>query len=528
MVGSVGKTSAKKPRMVVRSDAAFPKLAWYAVIDRQAGSCEVECGRFVEVDPSPTPQWVAAGIWDGDFTAGGFHTSEHVYGSGLRVDGDEVVVVPAHSTVDRCVYARDGHVWHVSNSLVVLLGRLGARLDEHRDHRLWGESMCFGVHNYLRQFSVVHPRLSVMSQLIFEAMHIGPQGEASYRFHDRPHDFKDFNDYVAQFSGALTRLWKNATDPARRRPMRAVGSASRGYDSGTVLAVVLPIVGQPMLSWTAPKSNTRVPELVQKLMMKANTSDDDGSEISLKLGATPRYLDLDYSKLSAELEAWCWASAQISPELPFHALLTEADSHDVPTVFFAGHAGDGMWELGLSELMQTGQIIRGAQSGYALIEARARYGVVECSAPYLFSRSVRSTHRVSASEEMAPWQLKNGYDRPICRRILEERGVPREAFGWAKKAVAQDFESPQGEALRKLFFDHSPWSPLTESIYRGINLGLYFGGRSATFVKHRGRRERILGSGRGDAKRLLSRWTDLQRETFLMTTGWLADSYARR
>ena len=515
------------PRVKVTRDENLPKLAWYAVIDRRANVVEVECGRFVEVDPSANPQWVMAGMWDGDYGKGDFHEAEHVFGSGLRVAGDEVVVVPAHSTVDRCVYARDGHVWHASNSLVVLLGRMGARLDPERDHRLWGESMCFGVHNYLRQFSVVHPRLSVMSQLIWEALHIDGAGQASYRFHDKAHEFKDFADYVGTFSGALTRLWKNATDRRRARPMRAVGSASRGYDSGTVLAITQPIVGTPMISWTAPRSNTRVPEVVQKLM-KSNLSDDDGSEISQKLGAQPRYLDLDYSKLPAELEAWCWATAQISPELAFHALLSEAETHDVPTIFFAGHAGDGVWELGLSPIMQTGQVIRGAQSGYALIEARARYGVVECSAPYLFARSVESMHRVSGSDEMKPWQLKNGYDRPIPRRILEERGVPREAFGWGKKAVAQDLESPQGEGLRELFFDRSPWSPLTESVYRGVNLGLYFGRRSGSFIKHRGDRAKIVWSGRGDAKRLLSRWADLQRQTFLMTTGWLADRYAKQ
>ncbi len=516
-----------KPRVSVRRDDSLPKLAWYAVIDRREGTVDVEAGRFVEIDPSPSPQWVVAGMWDGEFSQGDFHTAEHVYGSGLRVDGDEVVVVPAHSTVDRCVYARDGHVWHVSNSLVVLLGRLGARIDAERDHRPWGESMSFGVYNYLRQFNVVHPRLSVMSQLIFEALHIDAAGEASYRFHDRRREFKDFADYVAQFTGALTRLWKNATDPKRARPMRAVGSTSRGYDSGTVLAVVQPIVGAPLISWTAPKSNTRVPDVLQKLM-KANLSDDDGSEISAKLGASPRYLDLDYSKIPGELEAWCWATAQISPELAFHSLLAEAETHDVPTVFFAGHTGDGVWELGLSELMQTGQIIRGAQSGYALIEARARYGVVDCSAPYVFARSVGSMHRVSGSDEMKPWQLKNGYDRPICRRILEERGVPREAFGWGKKAVAQDLESPQGEALRERFFETSPWSPLTESIYRGVNLGLYFGKRSGSFVKFRGDRAKIVWSGRADAKRVLSRWADLQRQTFVMTTSWLADRYAKK
>ncbi len=34
---------------------------------------------------------------------------------------------------------------------------------------------------------------------------------------------------------------------------------------------------------------------------------------------------------------------------------------------------------------------------------------------------------------MAPWSLASDYNRPIPRRILEEKGVPRESFGQVKK-----------------------------------------------------------------------------------------------
>lgn len=511
--------------MTVRRDEGLPKLAWYARIDRRVDRCDVEVGRFVEVDPSPSPRWVVAGIWSGDFGEGGFHRAEHMFGSGLRLDGTEAVVVPAHTMLERVLYVRDGPVWHVSNSLVVLLGRLGARLDPDADHRRWSESTCFGVHNYVRQLNVVHPRVSVMSQLVFEAMHLDAAGEASFHFHDAPHTFSGFHDYLSQVSRALEGLWKNATDPRRARPMRAVATASRGYDSPTVLALAQPIVGQPLISWSAPVSNTRVPRLVQKLM-GADLSNDDGAEISTVLGAQPRHLELDERHLPAELEAWCWASAQSSPELVFHSLLSEADQHDVPTIFLAGHNGDGMWELNLSEARLTGQLLRNSPSGVSLAEARTRYGVVECSPAFLFARSVAALHQVSTSEELAPWRLGTGYDRPICRRILEARGVPREAFGWGKKAVADDVESPQGAELRKLFFERSGWSALTESIYRDLNLGLYFGERARSFLENRGDRAKILKTGRRDGKHRLARWVDLQKETFLMTTGWLADRYA--
>ncbi len=511
--------------MNVRRDESLPKLAWYAVINR--GVCDVEVGRFVEVDANPEPAWVVSGLWAGDFATGDFHTSEHVFGSGLRLADHEVVVVPAHSMVDRCVYARDGQVWHVSNSLVVLLGRLGARLDPEADHRRWSESTCFGLHNYLRQFSVVHPRFSVMSQLVYEALHLDTAGEASYRLHDRRHTFTDFHDYVLQVKGALDALWHNATDARRRRPMRAVATVSRGYDSPTVLALVQPVIGAPLVTWASARSNTRVPAVVQRLM-HTDLSNDDGSEIAWRLGAEPRHLDLDETKIPAELEAWCWASTQSSPELLFHSMLSEADTHDVPTILFSGHGGDAMWEYGLAELTQSGQLIRGSPSGAALIEARVRYGVIDCSPALLFGRSLPSLYKVTRSAELAPWRLDNGYDRPICRRILEERGVPRDAFGWGKKAVAEDVESPQGAELRKLFFEQSGWSPLTEEIYRDVNLGLYFGSRARSFLEFHGDRAKIVWSGRADGKRRLARWTDLQRQTFLMTTGWLADRYATK
>ena len=40
--------------------------------------------------------------------------------------------------------------------------------------------------------------------------------------------------------------------------------------------------------------------------------------------------------------------------------------------------------------------------------------------------------RLGRSSELAPWSVGGGYDRPIPRRLAEERGVPRELFGQQK------------------------------------------------------------------------------------------------
>jgi hypothetical protein len=44
---------------------------------------------------------------------------------------------------------------------------------------------------------------------------------------------------------------------------------------------------------------------------------------------------------------------------------------------------------------------------------------------------------------MVPWTLKSAYDRPICRRVLEEMGVPRVLFG-QKKMAAGVFSRVEG------------------------------------------------------------------------------------
>lgn len=102
---------------------------------------------------------------------------------------------------------------------------------------------------------------------MFEALHLTTQGSVSFRRHDEPERFNGYHDYVSRLSDALKQLWNNATDVRRARPMRAVATASRGYDSPTVVALTQPIVQKPMVTWSSPRSNTRIPAVVQRLML---------------------------------------------------------------------------------------------------------------------------------------------------------------------------------------------------------------------------------------------------------------------
>jgi hypothetical protein len=262
-------------------------------------------------------------------------------------------------------------------------------------------------------------------------------------------------------------------------------------------------------------------------MMTVDVLDDDGRVIARRLGAEPRALDGQLDALSVELEAWCWASAQTPPELVFAPLLGDAASAASPTVWFTGHAGDAVWGRASSPALMAGHLTRSAQSGSSLIEARLQTGVIDCSVPYLFARNMRSIAAISDSPAMKPWQLDNDYDRPIPRRILEERGVPRRWFGYGKKAVVHDLESPVGEELRALFFAHSGWTPSLEALYRNTNFTLFYTSRLLHFVKLHGDRGKLLSSAARNDKRALAWYRDLHASTFLLCVEHLRQQFVR-
>jgi len=104
-------------------------------------------------------------------------------------------------------------------------------------------------------------------------------------------------------------------------------------------------------------------------------------------------------------------------------------------LLLVGHSGDNVWGKGNFRLYD-GDIVQsaGTISGRGLAEYRLRVGFVMVPIAFVGHTAHRSLYRISNSNEMVPWSVGGSYDRPIARRIAEEAGVPREAFGVRKYA----------------------------------------------------------------------------------------------
>lgn len=81
-------------------------------------------------------------------------------------------------------------------------------------------------------------------------------------------------------------------------------------------------------------------------------------------------------------------------------------------------------------------IVRGDPSGLSLTEYRLWVGFIDCPVPFWGVRQIRDINAISNSKEMQPWDVGGDYSRPICRRIVEGYGVPRELFGTSKRRAS--------------------------------------------------------------------------------------------
>ena len=90
-------------------------------------------------------------------------------------------------------------------------------------------------------------------------------------------------------------------------------------------------------------------------------------------------------------------------------------------------------------------------------ELRLNLGFIQLPLPFMGARRKAEVIAITESEEMRPWRINTAYDRPIPRRIAEEAGIPRHAFGQSKYASVVIFPQPSvpyGKALRNEFFSY--------------------------------------------------------------------------
>ncbi|CAN5847649.1 hypothetical protein BH23GEM7_BH23GEM7_08000 [soil metagenome] len=420
----------------------LPKLAWLATLNRETLRLEVLHGSAVEI----ADDWIVEGVWDGEFAPGEFHRSDHFFGSGIRIDGDDVHFVPSSALVDRLLYAEQDGQLIVSNSLPLLLAGVGARLDPAHHYREESRAILQGIRDYNREFRVQHPQLRAITQLYHDRL-VATRGGSSFRSPPEPPHIESFDHYRQLLRGVLRRIHANYTAPERTHRVSAFTTVSSGYDSPAVSTLVREIGVREC--FTSCRSRSLIPAIISR-----RAAVDDGTPIARALGMRVHALDLRRSQVSED-ELYFLAASSVAAELVFHSMAKHIEAENEVAVVFSGFHGDKVWDAATHGRYLSDQIKRGDTSGLNLSEIRLKSGFIHVAVPFLFARNVREIVAISNAPEMEPWRMHNKYDRPIPRRIAEEVGVPRQAFGIRKKAVTYYYNYPVHRELRQDFFRYT-------------------------------------------------------------------------
>lgn len=407
----------------IETRSSLPRLAWLATLQGSAWSVlvgegiEQRAGGFFE------------GVWHGDFAEFRPDRAPAVFGSGAVVRRGRVVFVPPSHPLEPVFALTDAAESRafVSNSLPFLLEAAG--LDPHGgfaadaltvlkqhvfEHFQWGVD---------RARTLVHDdgryALHVVSYFPFEvtsALRLRRHWTAARR------EFRTFAQYRDLLHRTTRGLIANATAPERAVSLAPLVAVSRGYDSVATAAVVAAEGGRRAVTIQAN---------VQEL-------DDSGAEIAAGLGLEvverPHVLGAGIVDLEVN------AAAELMPEaaeffatvgigdmiafLPFERELADA-------LFFTGIWGDGIWTRDTT-----------VPSGYpaqilfnkSVTEFRLRVGFAHILLPVIGGRFTPPARALSVHPTMQPYSIGGHYDRPLPRRLAEEAGVPREAFGQRKNA----------------------------------------------------------------------------------------------
>lgn len=396
---------------------SWAQLAWLADAADSSDEIDIYHGPRVEVRDG----WYCEAVWDRPFEDGAFDQTDVVFGSGGRARDGQVTFVTSGDVGARIQYFRDGSHLYVSNSLACLMGYTRRQLDP-------------GFNDYVERMGTFMAGIGSEVSLPLRG-----GGEVQLVYYqnivwdtenlvrtDKPfprRNFSSFERYREFLSSTLGSIARNMADSARRYPFRFAATLSSGYDSSAVVTLAREHGLSSVISFTNARGGVA----------------DDGRGVADALGLPVRLVPRDAWRNRGRVAEEFLGADGTGGDVFMSAVGDELGG----VVLLSGYHGDRVWEKELDAKYLSPNLVRGDRSSVGMSEYRLRKGFIVAPVPFLGGRQVRDIHAISNSREMAPWDVGGNYNRPVCRRIIEEAGVPRGAFARGKSAAAVLFHKTE-------------------------------------------------------------------------------------
>lgn len=410
-------------RFKFHQNLQVPPLSWCAKVAAGVDTIPVEHGAWVELGGD----FFVEGGWASVFGDKSLHRTGLMLGSGGEIVDERVIFTPTTHTMERLYSLELAGTTFVSNSLVYLLQATGSRLNP----RNWDYE--FELMSFLRGFSRAVKHITLREGRAIRLHYHYPfvvDGGAVVATMSvpEPPPFDSYRSYVDYLLDTLTRLQRNARADRRRAPFETIlTTISSGYDS-PACAVLAKQLGCCRSVTFADARTEFAPQIQQ--------SDDSGEHLAAHLGiGVEGFSRLDYLQRTDFPEALFLATGNGGDDVVMSVL----GSRLRRSLLFTGFLGDTLWDVSGGSPVLSRDYRFLFPAGGSLQEFRLHTGFIHVPVPLLTFTRHPEIRGISLSDEMSSWRIGGAYDRPIPRRLLEESGVPRAAFGQEKRAITQPF-----------------------------------------------------------------------------------------
>lgn len=353
------------------------------------------------------------------------------WGGTLCKEGGFIIFTPNH--LQESLYSiKYNNTFYISNSLAFLLAHTELELDEN--YYSYEADLCsglLGIKKQKKQTQLKNGHILTLHRYcninIDADLNCTETAKSQIKF-------DDYEDYYNKVTHILRKLYKNATHPRRKHKYGMISTISQGYDAPTTSALVKQLGCNEVITFNRP----------------SHYANDCGTEIAKILGFKNIYEENGEQFLLNEelLEAECCSTGDSGSELIFCAF----DNLTSGKLLFMGARGDSIWERLHDNVNTDLDFSDGntfSQSNLIPYEHFYKSNTIVINVPLIGASAWPDIAKISNSSEMNKWSIREKYDRPICRCILESAGVPRDNFGKIKVGAGISYHYNTKKSLKR-------------------------------------------------------------------------------
>lgn len=395
----------------------LPKLAWCSVIQKNSNMVNVYHGANIEGNKD----FFVEGSWNGQYEEGKFDESSFFMGSGAKLNNkDDVLFSTATHTQERLYTITEKNKVFVGNSLPFILYMSNNKLKiDYFEYERDLNSILGGVYDYKKTIPLENNELTLYYYYNFSV-----SKNLEITTYEKPEirPFESFNDYYTSLKTDLKLFIENANSDRRKVNYGLATTISTGYDAAASAVLAKELGCELALTFDAPEKYAI----------------DSGEEIAKKMGYNNVISKNANTYLENEkyLEAEFVSSGEIGSGIVFAAFEREFENR----IVFFGERGDNIWNKNSKEMNNYFKFSEEVFAGTSMIENRLKIGYIYLPLPLYHAQNWISIHDISNSKEMEQYSVGGNYDRPIPRKIVEEKGIDRLDFGQEKKGAGFSYK----------------------------------------------------------------------------------------